>query len=355
MTKRGGGSHGRRFSILVVSTLMLAATFLLPFSVHAEDTALSPADEESHEATVPSFTTTDEYLNRATHVSLRAPLRTKSVEFTIGDQTIQGIKEPQQDAEAPAKFEIWHPTQQPATSGVMTAHVTGHDETTPQIVLHDMLVPKAEQIGDALEVRGGAAGSFLPGTTLSLIFNGAAPQVVDCSGGCGVDALLAKLSLVDVAAGNYTVQLHFADANGDIGDTSTSVTISWPAKSELNDDTFLPVSKAETYVPKLEVVPIASLSTQFSTPVSSALAAAISGGRQLQSADDEPLAADVKGAAVLQANPLTTALQSDATAPDVPVAATETGWSVFGLSWYWWVSGAAVAWVGIVAGRWWLR
>lgn len=306
------------------------------------------------EIPLPSFTTADEYLGRATHASLRAPIGTDKVDFIIGEQHIPGVREVQQDTEEP-KFEIWHPSQQPTASGVMTAKVDDHDEVTAQIALHDMLVPKATQVGDSLEVRGSAIGSVLPGTILTVAFNGSVSQAIDCTGGCGNDTLLITLPLADVASGDYIVQLHFSDAGGEIGTTEVSTSVTWPAKSEV-EDTIIPVTKPTVYVTKLDVVPISSLSTQFSTPVSPTLAAAISGMDALQSTS-EPLVSDVKGAAASQSNPLNhvSALDTDRASSEIPVAATGGGWSVFGLSWYWWASGAVASWLAVMATRWWLR
>ena len=350
MTKRGGGSHGRRFSILVVSTLMLAATFLLPFSAHAEDTTSPVAPEEPSI----SFTATDAYLAQATRVSLRAPLGTQAVEFSIGDQLIPGVRETPQvpvPVQETPTFEIWHPSVQPATSGVMQAHVVGDDTTTAQIVLHDFLVARIAQVGDSLEVHSTGTGSVLPGTTLTLTFNGGAPQSIDCASGCGADALLATLPLADVVAGDYTVQLQFTDASGELGTTTSApATISWPAKSDV-DDAIIPVAKPQVYVDKLEVVPIGSLSTQFSTPVSPKLVEAISSTASLQSTTT-PLESDVKGAATAQANPLRVASTDTTTVPAAPL---DGGWAVLGIAWYWWASGGLVAWAGVVAARWWLR
>ena len=349
MTKRGGGSHRRRFSILVVSILMLTATFLLPFSAHAED--VTPP--EAVEAPLLSFTATDAYLVQATHVSLRAPLGTSAVEFSIGDQRIPGIREtPQTPVQEPATFEIWHPSDQPAASGVMQAHIVGNEDATAQIVLHDLLVPRIAQVGDSLEVHGTTTGSVLPGTTLALTFNGGAPQAVDCTAGCGADTLLATLPLANVVAGEYTAQLQFTDTSGELGSTTSApATVSWPAKSDI-DNVIIPVAKPQVYVDKLEVVPIGSLSTQFSTPVSPKLVEAISSTDSLQLAA-APLESDVKGAATAQSNPLR--ITSLDTTPNIPVAPSDGGWAVLGIAWYWWASGGLAAWAGVVAARWWLR
>lgn len=360
MTNRGSVSYRRQTAVLFASAIMLAFTFLVPISAHAEEAGIqeeTPAEEQSPQApTLPYFTQSDAYRTRVASIQFRTLPEVKTVEFIVGEETLVGQKI--ESAEG-ATFAVWHVPAAPSTSGVMTVRVDGELVNEARITLHDAPSLSLEELpkqgGDAVIIRGSVNG-ILSGTSVIVKFNGASHEVI--ARGSGLD--LAQFSLIDVADGEYLVELIASDSSGDLSiATPVKVVVSKPlVVPDPPDETpVIPVKPpTEVFLPKLEVTPFKLLSTEFSIPVAANIIASTKRATIFQSTAASPLSAEVRGVATTEQETLEKVVDLAIDEPPAtPLAPTSGGWSLFGVSWYWLAGSVAAAWVAGMGLRMWLR
>ena len=365
MTIQGGKSYRRQTATLFASAIMLAFTLLVPLSVYAEtppqDTP--PEETESQQPApqapeLPYFTQAEAYRSRATAIEFHTETSVEKVTFVIGTENIPGIKGALEEG---ATHAIWRLSSVPATSGVLQVKIGDNDEYSgPSVHLVEPTLSLAAlevQSGDKVTIQGSVNG-ILAGTNVLVRLHlpgGVAEQSVSARGD-GVP--LAEYSLVGVPDGNYRVELIASDGADQLAAAAPiEVTVKKPlpvAEPPVTPD--IPVRPPQdVFIPKLEVTPVEALSTQFSIPVTSSLLSALKNSGTVQTIQPRP--PEVKGVATEELATLDKIVDLGPTEPPVetPLAPTSGGWSLWGVSWYWWAGSAVTAWAAVVGARWWLR
>lgn len=194
-------------------------------------------------------------------------------------------------------------------------------------------------VGEVVSIRGKAtAGGSLKSVTITS--NGASlPLEVDENGNFTYT--------VDTAAMSTSTYAYTVVARDEFGNVSAPASVSIvvrPAPVPPGDDTL---------IDEVEVIPISTLSTDFSIPVARTL---VSDVQQDSDMTGDKISGEVLGAEERNlAQVIDLNSDSASEADDAALSPGATGWSVFGLSWYWWLMGGATTWMGVISARWWLR
>lgn len=366
MTIQGGKSYRRQTATLFASAIMLAFTLLAPLSVYAETSLQDTPSEETESQQpgpqapeLPYFTQAEAYRSRATAIEFHTETSVEKVTFVVGTENIPGTKGALEEG---ATHAIWRLSSIPATSGVLQVKIGDSDGYSgPSVNLVEptlSLTPLAEpQAGDKMILHG-SVSSILAGTGVVArlhLPSGIVEHSVDAR---GTDVPLTEYSLVGVPDGNYRVELIASDGAGQLAAaTPIEVTVKKPlpvAEPPVTPD--VPVRPPQNvFIPKLEVAPVEALSTQFSIPVTSSLLSALKNSGTVQTIQPRP--PEVKGAATEELATLDKVVDLGPAEPptETPLAPTSGGWSLFGVSWYWWAGSAVTAWAAAAGARWWLR
>lgn len=344
MTKRGGASYRRQVAMLLAPAIMLAFTFLVPLTAFAE-----PDDITEEPVVTPVFMHHNVYRERVKNIELRtAPdVGTDEVIFVVGDVRISAEKD--EVASKEGLYASWHPVSNPDTGETMFAEVKG-TLIEEKVTLYDMLKFTIEQTTETLVVRS-SAGTAISGTKVEVNFN-LSRAVAICADGCSQGTELKKFTLTDLSPGDYPVKLILADNFGEFFADEKIVTIPVPPSIPDNNpvdtgpSTITPVvSSPDIYIPKLDIVPIELLSTDFSIPVAANIISTTKRSSIFQ-ATAPPLGSEVRGAATEEQETLEKVVDLTIEEPPAtPLAPTSGGWSLFGVSWYWWAGSVATMWV----------
>lgn len=364
MTKRGGELALRRRSVYIVSCMLLAATFL-PLFAYAEQpspgTSISD-NSQDQPSELPKFSRGGAYKGHVATLRLYTSSDVKAVEFHAGAKSIPGVRDAAITDQVAWQLSSETPVPQDADS--ITTRITSGGQTvdgptvqlvaTPSIALDQL--SGIDTTATELVVSGSIATGVLLSDSSSIVslISSSGEVITPAASQFFSASQPAKLSVSGLQPGDYTVKLVINDVDGsEITNTSTTLSVKAPNTTQPGDGVTIPVVKAPIYVDKLEAQPVAPLSTDFAIPVSSTLVAAIkSSGLQVA---HQPESSDVRGlntkALDLDKSPaVPTAPTSDA-----PLAPTDSGWSLFGFGWYWWVSGLAATWAAGMGLRWWLQ
>lgn len=364
MTKRGGELALRRRSVYIVSCMLLAATFL-PLFAYAEQpspgTSISD-NSQDQPSELPKFSRGGAYKGHVATLRLYTSSDVTAVEFHAGAEIIPGVRDAAITDQVAWQLSSETPVPQDADS--ITTRITSGDQTvdgptvqlvaTPSIALDQL--SGIDTTATELVVSGSIATGVLLSDSSSIVslISSSGEVITPAASQFFSASQPAKLSVSGLQPGDYTVKLVINDVDGsEITNTSTTLSVKAPSTTQPSDGATIPVVKAPIYVDKLEAQPVAPLSTDFAIPVSSTLVAAIkSSGIQVA---QQPESSDVRGLS-------TNALDLDKspavpTVPtgDAPLAPTDSGWSLFGFGWYWWVSGLAATWAAGMGLRWWLQ
>lgn len=365
MTIQGGKSYRRQTATLFASAIMLAFTLFAPLSVYAETPLQDTPPEETESQQpgpqapeLPYFTKNEEYRVLATFIELRTNSQVTSVNFISGVEIIPGVENESSDQ----SYITWRPSAAPTDNEVVTVEVDGKpaDNTAIEIVETPTLVP-IQLINNQISVR--TATKVLSGTKLGITFNGVT-NTKDCADICEVDEELTTFSVENVPPGEYSVVLKVISPEGNFPEGTELFVIPQPpvppATNQRQDDHqgqgTLPVKTSDDLlISKLEVAPVEALSTQFSIPVTSSLLSALKNSGTVQTIQPRP--PEVKGAATEELATLDKVVDLGPAEPptETPLAPTSGGWSLFGVSWYWWAGSAVTAWAAAAGARWWLR
>lgn len=106
-------------------------------------------------------------------------------------------------------------------------------------------------------------------------------------------------------------------------------------------------------IDEVELVPITRLSSEFSIPVAPSLVSSDK-MRQAFGAPSAQTTGDVLGSEEQNLEGVID-LNTDDSVSDTPLEPTSNGWSLFGVSWYWWTVGSMTIWAGIASTRWWMQ
>ncbi len=362
MTKLGGVSYRRRAAMLLAPVIMLAFTFLVPLTTFAEtENDQQPPSQEAQDPTfAPELVQKDQnvYRERADKIELRTAktIQKDEVVFVVGEERIPAVEDV---AASKDQYISWHPAYNPATGIKLTVEVQGVPVDGQSVSLHEKLSFAIDQSSDMLVVKS-SAGTVLSGTKVEVAFNDKAPIVPDCTGGCGVNTELARFPLDGLIPGDYTIELSLTDDLGTFPSESKKITIPASTDSEPPTDPgtppVIPVTPSpDIYIPKIDVVPIELLSTNFSIPVAANIVATTKRSSIFQ-ATAAPPNGEVQGVATEERATVENVVDLTADEqPVVPLAPTSGGWSLFGVSWYWWAGSIAATWVAGMSLRLWLR
>lgn len=105
---------------------------------------------------------------------------------------------------------------------------------------------------------------------------------------------------------------------------------------------------------EVKIVPVTRLSNDFSIPVATSLVStgSVRQGFGVSSAQSR---GDVLGSEERNLDGVIDLNADEAAEEDTPLAPTSNGWSLFGVSWYWWAAGTMTIWVATAGTRWWLQ
>lgn len=343
--------------MLLAPVIMLAFTFLVPLTTFAEP------EPDEQPIVIPHFVKPDQdvYRVRATDIELQtAPtVEEEAVIFIAGEEEIPGVKSVSKSDD---KHAIWNPSRAPNSGAVMTARVE-EKPVSGQIVLRDQPVLTlnpldGERSGASLSVTGTIEG-VLAGTTVVVRLVPNANDAKDYEVVLDGRTELAQISLAEVPTGEYQVQLIAFEGKVQITDVNTPVfirVITPPDETEVETPPIIIATPSpDIYIPKIDVVPIELLSTNFSIPVAANIVATTKRSSIFQ-ATAAPPNGEVQGVATEERATVENVVDLTADEqPVVPLAPTSGGWSLFGVSWYWWVGSIAATWVAGMSLRLWLR
>jgi|GEM_PF-5090846 len=106
-------------------------------------------------------------------------------------------------------------------------------------------------------------------------------------------------------------------------------------------------------IDEVELVPITRLSSEFSIPVAPSLVSS-NKMRQAFGAPSAQTTGDVLGSEEQNLEGVID-LSTEEPVSDTPLEPTSNGWSLFGVSWYWWAVGSMTIWASIASTRWWMQ